>query len=174
MPTLLQSLGPVVMMIDDTPFNRRHVQNFLSPFDLNFLEAQNGEQALRELYDLGFQVDLILCDIEMPKMDGIETVKRIRSEAPKIPIVMCSSRSDRESVLACAALGNAISGIVAIADRVAASDPRYAALDAKLKASGIARDKTGRPLYTPEQEEIMQQQINHKQMVQVWQHLNTI
>ncbi|MFI5448085.1 hypothetical protein [Polaromonas sp. UC242_47] len=54
--------------------------------------------------------------------------------------------------------GDAITGIVGLADRVANSDPRYMALDNKLKAGGIARDKGGQPLYTPEQQEIMQQQ----------------
>jgi DNA-binding NtrC family response regulator len=45
--------------------------------------------------------DLVLCDIKMPKMDGVELLEAVKKIKPEIPIVMISGHGDMETLLIC-------------------------------------------------------------------------
>lgn len=69
-------------------------------FGFETVWAENGLQAIKKLEDSEFAA--VLLDLDMPVMGGLETIKVIRKDKDldNIPILMCSSSSDRESISA--------------------------------------------------------------------------
>lgn len=60
-------------------------------------QAQNGKEALHQVEQL--QPDIVLMDLIMPEMDGIEATKNITANHPKVKVIILTSFSDRDSVL---------------------------------------------------------------------------
>ena len=83
----------LVMVVDDSITVRKVTSSTLKRHGLEVITAKNGLEAIEQL---GYQVpDVILLDIEMPKMDGFEVATHIRKQAPPvgtIPIIMITSR----------------------------------------------------------------------------------
>ncbi|MCK1999921.1 chemotaxis response regulator protein-glutamate methylesterase [[Brevibacterium] frigoritolerans] len=79
-----------VMLVDDSSFMRKLTKNMLSDDGeiLIVAEARNGEEALQKITD---DIDVVLLDIEMPKMTGLEVLKEWRRTNKKVPIIMFSS-----------------------------------------------------------------------------------
>jgi two-component system KDP operon response regulator KdpE len=74
-----------ILVVDDEPQIRRILRTALTTASYEVDDAKSGEEALRKLRD--FRPDLVLLDIHMPGMGGLETCKAIRSD-PNIAIVM--------------------------------------------------------------------------------------
>ncbi|NLM42274.1 MAG: chemotaxis response regulator protein-glutamate methylesterase [Firmicutes bacterium] len=85
-----------VLVVDDSAFMRKLIVEIINAQpDLEVVGyARNGEDALKKLSRL--RVDVVTLDVEMPVMDGLETLKRIMSENP-LPVVMLSSRTRKGS-----------------------------------------------------------------------------
>src|SRR6188472_1926732 len=80
-----------VLLVDDSDLIHRHTRPILQAEGYEVVEAWDGEQALALCEQQRF--DLILTDVEMPKLDGWELCRRIKGD-PKtqhIPVVICSS-----------------------------------------------------------------------------------
>ena len=86
------------MLVDDHDVVRRGLGVFLSAFDDMVLvgEASNGQQAVQLCNQV--QPDVILMDILMPKMDGIEATRLIRQAHPAVQVVMLTSSKEDEMV----------------------------------------------------------------------------
>ncbi|HZM88713.1 MAG TPA: response regulator [Blastocatellia bacterium] len=85
------------LIVDDSAFMRFHLRRMMDSFDgVIASEAANGNEALREYGRL--RPDIVLMDIVMPGLEGVETVKRICSEDPKARVIMISSVSYQEKV----------------------------------------------------------------------------
>ena len=87
---------PVVMVVDDSITMRKVTARVLENHALEVLTAQDGIDAIEKLRD---QIpDLMLLDIEMPRMDGYELLDHIRSDARlrHIPVVMITSRAGQK------------------------------------------------------------------------------
>ena len=69
----------VILHVDDDPMNLRVVEEILAAFHHAALKASSGAEALRVLAD--HPIDVVLMDIHMPGMSGIETVERLRALA---------------------------------------------------------------------------------------------
>ena len=87
-----------ILIIDDSDTVREQIIQTLlerALFD-RYLEARDGIDAFKTL--LNNQIDLILCDLEMPRMDGFKflTMVTTREELKNIPVIMLTGREDRE------------------------------------------------------------------------------
>jgi chemosensory pili system protein ChpA (sensor histidine kinase/response regulator) len=85
--------APVVMVVDDSVTVRRVTQRLLLREGYQVVLAKDGVDALEQLQD--FAPDIMLVDIEMPRMDGFDLTRNVRSDNrfKKIPIVMITSRT---------------------------------------------------------------------------------
>jgi two-component system, chemotaxis family, chemotaxis protein CheY len=90
-----------ILIVDDSSVMRRIVERSLRQAGLELSvvhEAGSGTEGLELLK--GRQVDLILSDINMPAMDGLEFLRQIRAQhlAPDVPVVMITTESSEEHV----------------------------------------------------------------------------
>ena len=96
------------MVIDDMAVIRQLLMTILKDLDFECIGASNGRVALDLLSKR--KVDLVLCDWNMPGMNGSELVKAIRATHPSLPIIMVTAESDPARVAELRDLG--ISGYV--------------------------------------------------------------
>jgi|GEM_PF-707795 len=82
--------GETILLVEDSPDLREAISDLLQSLDYRVLTATNGEEAL-SIYDANRQqVKLVLSDVVMPQMDGIELVRRLKRYFPKPKIIMMS------------------------------------------------------------------------------------
>jgi twitching motility two-component system response regulator PilH len=88
-----------VLIVDDDPEVHKKMKECLEGLTVDVLEASDGVEAMQVL--IRSAVGLIILDLEMPNMNGVETCQRIRQnpQTRNIPIIMCSTKSTRENVL---------------------------------------------------------------------------
>ena len=86
-----------VLVVDDESRMRKLVKDFLVKKDFEVLEAADGEQAI-EVFFADKNIDLVILDVMMPKMDGWEVCKEIRQYS-KVPIIMLTAKSDERDEL---------------------------------------------------------------------------
>ena len=87
-----------ILIVDDEQDVRDVIRVHLNKEGFFTLEAENGEQAIDILRqgDNMMNVGVILCDIRMPKVNGIECIDFLRKEAPGIPVVVVTGYPDTE------------------------------------------------------------------------------
>ncbi len=86
-----------VLVVDDEDRMRKLVRDFLVRKDFAVLEAKDGEEALDVFYD-NQDIALILLDVMMPKVDGWQVCREIRSQS-KVPIIMLTAKSEEHDEL---------------------------------------------------------------------------
>ncbi|BDC51301.1 hypothetical protein F183_A36170 [Bryobacterales bacterium F-183] len=94
-PPIRQVAGPLeILVIDDSVSVRRVVANTLRKYGWNVTAARDGLDGLETLHGMERHPDVILVDVEMPRMDGYDFTAAIRSEAATqaIPVIMLTSR----------------------------------------------------------------------------------
>ncbi len=87
--------GKRVLIVDDEAEFRTMLVEYLQGKGCGALGVADGGEALRHL--LEFRPHLVLLDISMPGLSGVETLQRIKALAPQIPVVMVSSSEDLET-----------------------------------------------------------------------------
>ena len=87
-----------ILIIDDESDVRDVLKFHLSESNYQIIEAENGQEGIDLLKsgDNLSNVGVILCDIRMPKVNGIECIQYIRQEAPGIPIVVVTGFPDTQ------------------------------------------------------------------------------
>jgi DNA-binding NtrC family response regulator len=89
---------PLVMLVDDeAPFVETMTKR-LEKRKLNVIAAFSGQEALETL-DKHQNVDVVILDVKMPGMDGIETLKKMKSAYPLIEVVMLTAHATVESAI---------------------------------------------------------------------------
>jgi DNA-binding response OmpR family regulator len=91
-----------ILVADDESAQRRLLRAYLSKAGYSVVEAENGLDALALLRGGG--IDVALVDVMMPKLDGFEVVRRIRSESA-VPIILLTARGEETSRVAGLELG---------------------------------------------------------------------
>src|SRR6187397_893158 len=91
---------PRILIVDDNETNRDILMARLGPQGYELSQAADGEEALAAAKEQ--LPDLILLDIMMPKLDGIEVCRRIKGDAamPFTPIILCTAKADSKDVVA--------------------------------------------------------------------------
>ncbi|HEY0195102.1 MAG TPA: response regulator [Kofleriaceae bacterium] len=92
-----------VLVVDDSPIVRDLLTELLSSVGLDVRSAGDGAQALQALNERA--ADLIVCDVEMPVMDGFELLRQLRERPERIPVVMVTTRGTVSDRAMAAALG---------------------------------------------------------------------
>ena len=77
-----------ILVIDDEEYIRDSIIGFLEDFGFELTDAENGRIGL-EIFD-SRQPDLVLCDLRMPEMDGLEVLASVRQRNSEIPIIIVS------------------------------------------------------------------------------------
>ena len=91
-------LMPRVIVVEDHPFQRSVLSSVLRDIGVStVIEASNGVEALRAFVGSADPIDLIICDLQMPCMDGVEFLRRI-GECGATPAIVVSSAMERTIV----------------------------------------------------------------------------
>ena len=83
-----------VLILDDEPDVRTVIRRQLSGTKFEVLEAENAEQAMDLLRDYALFIDVIICDVRMPKINGVEAVKYFHQEYPSTPVIVLTGYPD--------------------------------------------------------------------------------
>ena len=87
-----------ILICDDAAFMRMMIKDILSKNGYNIVgEAENGKKAVDTYAEC--KPDLVLMDITMPEMDGIQALKAIRGNDPNASIIMCSAMGQQAMVI---------------------------------------------------------------------------
>ena len=86
-----------ILVVDDESRMRKLVRDFLVKQDFEVLEAGDGEEALDIFYETK-EMDLLILDVMMPRLDGWEVCREIRKQS-KVPIIMLTARGDERDEL---------------------------------------------------------------------------
>ncbi len=94
-----------ILIIEDEAAIRRVLTKILSEESVTYQveDAEDGLQGLEKIKNQDY--DLVLCDIKMPKMDGIELLEAVKKIKPEIPMVMISGHGDMETAIHSMKLG---------------------------------------------------------------------
>jgi two-component system, chemotaxis family, chemotaxis protein CheY len=91
----MAGMGPTrILVVDDDEATRELLRDYLSDVGYDVAVAADGRQACRALN--AFRVDLVVTDLEMPVMDGLQLIRWLRDAWPACPIVLVTGRTDRE------------------------------------------------------------------------------
>jgi adenylate cyclase len=114
-----------ILVVDDVADNVEILQMRLEGQGYEVVTAGDGVEALEKIREL--RPDLVLLDIMMPKMDGIEAVKRIKADPslPFIPVILVTARADAKDVIA---------GLESGGDDYLTKPVDHAALSARVRA----------------------------------------
>ncbi|MGI0107912.1 sigma-54-dependent transcriptional regulator [Salinimicrobium sp. WS361] len=96
---------PKILLIEDEAAIRRVLIKILTEENANYEveEAADGLEGVEKIKDQDY--DLVLCDIKMPKMDGVEVLEAAKKIKPEIPIVMISGHGDLDTAVNTMRLG---------------------------------------------------------------------
>jgi CheY-like chemotaxis protein len=93
-----------ILVVDDSPEMQRYFRVLLEIDAYNVETASSGNEAL-QIMRRGCVPQVVLLDLQMPGMDGLETLQRIQECRPQPRVIMCSGVDDPAKVLEAAALG---------------------------------------------------------------------
>lgn len=93
----------IIIVAEDSPPNRNILVHLLKKMGYGVMDYENGDQVLKALQSLpeGTNIACVISDIMMPKMDGIQLLKEIRSnpKTAKLPVVLVTAVSEKDYIL---------------------------------------------------------------------------
>ena len=94
-----------ILVIDDSMAIRKAIRRILEPMGFSVREAPDGAKALEACH--GARPDAVLCDIDMPVMDGLSFVRELRADPgyAELPVIMCSTHNTFDKIQEAIGLG---------------------------------------------------------------------
>jgi len=92
-----------ILTIDDESYIRQSIKSYLEDYGFNVFEAENGKKGI-EVFN-NHMPDLVVLDLRMPEMDGLQVLKVLKSQDPDIPLVVASGTGNITSVVDALRLG---------------------------------------------------------------------
>jgi CheY-like chemotaxis protein/anti-sigma regulatory factor (Ser/Thr protein kinase) len=91
---------PLILLVDDDRIMRTVISQSLNKHGYRVMEAERGEQALTMLVQEGARIDAVVLDREMPAMNGLEVVERMKAERQLagIPVIMLTGSGEQEKI----------------------------------------------------------------------------
>ena len=96
-----------ILVVDDSSVMRKMIKHELAKLGVQFDDAADGELAWTRLVQSPEEFKVVLSDVNMPNLNGIELLRRIRGDErfKELPVVMLTSETDHEIVTAARSLG---------------------------------------------------------------------
>jgi diguanylate cyclase (GGDEF)-like protein/PAS domain S-box-containing protein len=93
--------APGVLIVDDEPLNRAVLEHLLNSNGINTIQGKNGQEAIALSTDPNVKIDLILLDISMPDINGIQVLRLLRQvrSQMELPIIMVTSADDNAQLV---------------------------------------------------------------------------
>ena len=88
----LTTQQPTILLVDDEEFLRRLLARVLGGAGFDVIQAENGAAALRAAVGLDEALKLVVTDIHMPVMNGIEFAREFRPHHPAVPVLFITGR----------------------------------------------------------------------------------
>ena len=85
-----------ILVVDDDEDVRRSVRLTLTKAGYDVVDAEDGEKGIQQMRsgDNPLMVDAILCDIHMPKVNGVEAIAFFRQQCPSVPVIVMTGHPD--------------------------------------------------------------------------------
>lgn len=99
-----EATGPSILIAEDEVLNVLYLKRILKNSGFNLVYAQNGEEAVR-IVDEDPNIKMVLMDIKMPVMDGLEATRIIRASHSKLPIIAVTAYAANDDRYTCIAAG---------------------------------------------------------------------
>jgi two-component system, chemotaxis family, chemotaxis protein CheY len=89
-----------VLVVDDDEHVRKTVRLMLTKAGYDVVVAEDGEMGIKAIQsdDNPLMVDVILCDMHMPKVNGTEAIAYFRSQFPSVPVIVMTGQPDPQGV----------------------------------------------------------------------------
>ncbi len=89
-----------VLIVDDKAELRKSIRLVLTKADYQVVEAEDGQQAIEAIRsgDNPLQVSIVICDMVMPKVNGMEAIGYFRSQFPGVPILVLTGYPDIDNI----------------------------------------------------------------------------
>jgi DNA-binding NtrC family response regulator len=100
----MMSPTPNILVVDDEPSMQRYLRTLLEVENYNVSTASTGEEALDQV-EKGLKPDVVLLDLLMPGIDGIQTLERLRAMNPALKVIMLSCVNDTRKVVQAMRMG---------------------------------------------------------------------
>ncbi len=161
--------GTHVLLVEDDPINCEVAQGLLNQAGLVVTTTNNGANAVRFIKNYAKDVDLILMDIQMPIMDGLEATRRIRQleQGKEIPIIAMTANAFIENQEACF-----LAGMNDFVSKPVDVNHLYATLSSWLPEQGVELDNSNLQNFSINASTETAHQLNHQQLNQIYELLS--
>ena len=88
-----------VLLAEDDSVVRNLIQRFLHSWGYRVLSAWNGREAMEFAEEHKCEIDLLISDVTMPEMSGLELAEKLKAKRPRLQVILLSGYSHKEFVL---------------------------------------------------------------------------
>ena len=94
-----------ILLVEDKKLIRMMISNGLKGYGINFFEADNGKDAIDVFRENQEEIDLVISDIHLPLLNGVESIRAMKVIKPNLPTIVLTSFTHKTIVLECVKLG---------------------------------------------------------------------
>ncbi len=97
---MVNDMGKTVLIVDDDPTQRRLIQAVIEKSGFSTLQADSGDTALSMIFGAdGHNIHVVLLDLIMPGMDGMETLNQIQAQKSELPVIVLTGKGSIDTVV---------------------------------------------------------------------------